>query len=623
MAFFNTITIPVLALGFGDIGDMLTGALDSIGSSIINAIATAVGKGLYYLVDVGLLKIVNMFYNLFSVFAGLQKVSYTYRNEETKDYLVNIFLKNSTINNIYWGMAIIGIALVFAFALIAVIRKIFDLYDKQQRSLGAILTGVFKSILIILLLTFGVTGVMSMSNILLQTISDAFNNANIYAAPSEITFTNAQYATMARVLNTIGNYSLNPSYNSRYNINSCFNEIRGDLYSLSEEGVFDVSYPVTDAEGKPVNNWQNCLQRIVNSADVTRDLSMDVYNANVSTSLTAVMEIIRSDASLLPLESYENAVKPMSNVPIDRILFLLGTDNAALNEAYNANPSTADPVRGPFYAGEKDQYKLSDVMQYFDIRVGGMAYVTVAILAWLTLKALWRCIFQLAARLFSLVGLYLVAPPFIATMPLDDGEKFKQWMTAFIVQSFGVIGNVIPMRLILLFAPLILDSGLVLFPDNPALNFLGKAILVIGGFEAVDRFNGLITGILTNNAGMEALRAGSTNDKADSLFSAGLKGAASAGGAALSATGTGLKAAGKVAGGVAGVVSDVTGLTTLGNKIGSGLSSVAGGASNFYNSMKEHGGIVGASYNALSGKGSSADLPASNGSMAGEKDTGK
>lgn len=612
MFLMSSAVAPLLLRDFS-FGDMISDAFDSIGSAIINAIATAVGKGLFYIIDVGLLKIVNLFYRMFSVFAGLKKVSYTVRNAETKDYLVNIFLKNSTINNVYWCMALIGIALVFAFALIAIIKKMFDLYDKQQRSLGAILTSVFKSILIILLLTFGVTGVMSMTNVLLQAVTDAFNNSDIYASAGDVTFTNTQFATMARVINTIGNYSLNPSYNSRYNVNSCFNEIRVDLCNLADEGVFDVTYPSTDKDGNPVHTWQNCLQSIVNSTDISRELKMDVYYAAASNSIVQVMNIIRTDTSLMPLEDYHNSVRPLPDVPIDTILFLLGTDDAALNDAYNKNPSISDPVRGPFYSGEKDHYDIDDVMEFFDIKVGGMSYVTVAILAVMTLKNLWRCIFQCAARLFSLVGLYIAAPPFVATMPLDDGEKFKQWMTAFIVQSFGVLGNIIPMRLVLLFAPLILDSGLVLFPDSSTLNFLGKAVLIIGGFEAVDRFSGVITGILTNNAGMEALRAGSTNDKADSLFSRGT-------GAVAAAGGVGLKAAGKVA----GVAADVTGLSTVGNAIGSGVSKVAGGVSSAFSSMREHGGIVGAALNKFGGGSSSGgDLPKNNGGMSGDKDNGK
>ena len=47
---------------------------------------------------------------------------------------------------------------------------------------------------------------------------------------------------MGRIYNTIGNHSMNPSYNSRYNINKCYNEIRGDLQYLDRTGMFEVYY---------------------------------------------------------------------------------------------------------------------------------------------------------------------------------------------------------------------------------------------------------------------------------------------------------------------------------------------------------------------------------------------
>ena len=83
---------------------------------------------------------------LFSIFSGLTKVSY--KGEPT--FLFDVFLNNSAINNIYWGMALIGIALCFVFTIASVVRKLFDINGKQQMSLGQILTEALKSIFIIL-----------------------------------------------------------------------------------------------------------------------------------------------------------------------------------------------------------------------------------------------------------------------------------------------------------------------------------------------------------------------------------------------------------------------------------------------------------------------------------------
>ena len=149
--------------GFDAIVDFGSTILDSIGSSIVEGISTVIGKGLYYLVVQGLLSIVNAFYRLFSVFAGMTKVEY----DGEKDYLINVFFSNTLISNIYWGMAILGIIMIFVFAIIAVIKKVFDLYDKQQRSLGQIITSSLKSFFTILLLTTFMTLVLNATNVLM------------------------------------------------------------------------------------------------------------------------------------------------------------------------------------------------------------------------------------------------------------------------------------------------------------------------------------------------------------------------------------------------------------------------------------------------------------------------
>ncbi len=570
--------------GFNSILDFGGSLIDSIGSAIVEGISTIIGKALYYLVDRGLLTIVNAFYRLFSVFAGISKVEY----DGEKDYLINVFFSNSLISNIYWGMALLGIVMIFVFAIIAVIRKMFDLYDKQQRSLGQILTSSLKSLLVILLLSTFMTMVLNATNVLMQRVSYIFDHAETLTTSSTITYTDEQYATMGRVFATIGNYSMNPSYDSRYNINSCFNEIRSDVYSLQQDGVFKVYYYTEDEDGNEVNTWQSVLQKIAASGNLQNDVKIDTYYAEINKAILDAMNVLKNDASFYPLKKYERAYTASSqNVSLDRVLFLIGTSSSARNSAYNAQPSFTDGVRGPFFTGEKSIYNIDHVMDSFDIGLGGMNYLLVAVLAYMTLKNLWRCIIQCVVRIFSLMGLYVIAPPFIATMPLDDGEKFKQWMTSFIIQSFGIFGTVIPMRLLITFIPLILNAKLVIFADSAFLNLIAKALLIVGGLEAADRFGGIITGILANSASHQAINAGNTNGYADRLFAMG-RGAAVA---------------------TAGLGANITGLSTIGNKI-------AGAATGANESMKENYGLIGAVFNKF--KGSSKDggeLPKNNGKM--------
>ena len=595
-----TVLMP-LSIGdiFSSIGDFITSIPEKIGSTIINAITTLVGKGLYYLIVKGLLNLVNIFYQIFEVFAGLRNVDY----DGTRSPLINVFFKNTIISNIYWGMACIGMALMFGFAIIAVLRKIFDIDDKQQRSLGSILKNCFKSIFVTLVLSLCVTGVLNGTNVLMQSVSYLFDNAEAIGQVSTITYTEAQYSTMARVINTIGNFSLNPSRDSRYNINSCFNEIRGDLYDLQQQGVFDGHYATEDEDGRPVTNWMTLLQSIAESADLSEDIRMDLYYESIVSAITGAMNTLQKNPDISALRSYTFPTYTLSNeVGIDRALFLTGTTHAARSSKYNENASFTDAVRGPFYSGEKTIYSLDEVNGSFNIKVGGIDYVLIALFGFLTLKNLFQCIMMCAGRIFQMIALYLVAPPFIATMPWDDGEKFKQWTQAFIVQCFGVFGTVIPMRLLVTFVPIILSDSLTLFPDSVFLNLVSKVLLILAAILAVESFSQIFSGILTGSAGMASAGANARMGMAAGrMFSAGT---ALAGGAAM----TGLKVGGNVAKGALSAVGTITGLTTLGRRAGRSLSQVGNSISAGWENMKENGGLK-----ALFGK----SLPASNSSIGG------
>jgi hypothetical protein len=112
-------------------------------------------------------------------------------------------------------------------------------------------------------------------------------------------------------------------------------------------------------------------------------------------------------------------------------------------------------------------------------------------------------------RIFNLLFLYVIAPPIIAVSPLDDGGKFKQWLTAFIIQAFSVFATVISMRIFLIFIPIVMNPNLQLV-ENPVINTIGKLVMIWAGTVAIEKANGLLTGILADNAGWQSIMAGST-----------------------------------------------------------------------------------------------------------------
>ena len=519
------------------LGDLWGGATDLLGdtlSSILESILNATIFKLCYYIERMLCWIVGILMDLFNIFSGLETVTYN----GSKNFLINIFFANKAINNIFWAMAIIGFILVFVFTGWSVIRKIFDINAKHQESLGQIIWSGIRSIFLIVGLTLVINVVLTGTGILMQQIDFIFNNAYHLDQPQERDFTDEEYAAMGRVLATIGNYSMVPSSNSRYNLNACFNAIRGDMELLQKQGVFDYSYYQPDADGNIGESWQSVLSQIAKSTDLRRDVMIDVYNEGVATSITAAMDYLRNTKDPRPVDHVEASYTVTERANLDRMIFLMGTMRAAKNSAYNENPAFDDALRGPYYYNEnRDIYSFSDVNRDFNIGFE-MDYVLVWLASVAIIVDLTIVILNCIARIFNMLFLYIIAPPIIAVSPLDNGGKFKQWTTAFLVQSLSVFGTVIAMRLLLIYLPIVSSPQLVLF-YKPVLNAIGKFMLVFGGVEAAKKSTGLLTGILADSAGMEAVRSGDMSSTANRMVGA-------AGGLALGAAGKAAGAAGSV-----------------------------------------------------------------------------
>ena len=533
--------------------DILSGIGDTIMNNLQSILYATVYKFLYY-VAVGCCWIIDLLYSMFEIMAGMTKVSY----DGDYDYLINVFFSNSTVSKVYWGMALIGLTAGFAFALAAVIKKLFDTSEKEKRSYGQILRGLFKSALIILCMSLIITMVLNATTLLMQQVNYVFTNAEDLGKENSITYTEEEYAAMARALNTIGNFSLNPSYNNRYNLNKCFNEIRVDLQYLKNQGVFDFHYVTTDVEGNTIATWQSALQKIANSASLNRDLSLDVYHESVSKSILQAMELLKVNGSFKPLEEYQRHYQPSrGSVSMDRLLFLMASMRAAKNEDYNVNPSLTDPLRGAYYYGEKSIYNLDTVNEDFDIGVAALDYVILFLTCFKLLEILATIILNCVGRIFNMLLLYLISPLIVAVSPMDDGAKFKQWITAFVVQSLSVFGTVLSMRMIILFMPIVVDPKLELFA-NPIANLLAKLAVVLGAFEVAEKATNLITGILADNAGWQSITAGDMSGTAKGLVAKGTSAAMglgvgalkTAGGLGVGAVGLGIKGGVKAAAGV-------------------------------------------------------------------------
>ncbi len=572
-------------------GDVFSSALDSIKSWFQSALENILYRILWWL-ETLILQFIRMIEDVMKVFTGEKNVSYN--TKETT--LIDVFFNHESVRGVYTAIAIIGIIFAFAFATIAIIRKIGDFREKQQGvTMGTIIGNLLKSVLLIVGMNAIMILAIGTSNILVTSVSRAFTNYKSYINENNtIVFKEEHYAAMGRIINTLGNYSLNPSYRSRYNLNSCYNDIRGDLQYLGEQGVLDFHYVTKDAENREEITWQSLIEKLGTAYDYTKESALDSYDDGLTNALLDCIEILRAHTRLKVLEEYQRDVKVImqsadqDTVPMDRILFLIGTmgtfgDNgAARNEVFNKDPSFFDSVRQPFYTGEKSLYNWESVRTSFDPSPMKMNYILVYAIAIGMLMEMLVIILTCAVRIFNLLALYIASPLAISSMPLDDGGKFKQWITAFIVQLLSVVGMVLSMRLLLVFLPIIWSPALKIVSTNTTmgtiLDCIVKAIITYGGMTGVNKVNGIFTGILADNAGYQAILAGDVRDKVQSSGVGRMLQSASAsniGSAVASRVG------GTVGGGVKNVASkwggkfaEATGLASVGRSIRGAAESV-------------------------------------------------
>ncbi|MDD6207624.1 MAG: hypothetical protein PUB10_03775 [Clostridiales bacterium] len=533
---------------------------------------------LYSLVS-GMCYLAQQMYQIFEVFAGLKTVDY---DSQEGVYLINVFFQHPGINRVYWAMASIGIVLCFAFGIVAIIKKMFDSSDKMQTTLGQIVGSIARSIFIILILNVLMTVVLDATNTLINQIAYSFDKVGSGEYLGRIAFDREDYATMARIYNTIGNYALNTSYNSRYNVNNCFNAIREDMVLLQEkhENMFDFDY--SGSSGYDVN-WQSVLVPIAHAANINEDIDADGYNEGLNTAMVNAMDVLRTNRSFYPLTSYEKKgenVGENNSTRLDAVLCMGGTMNAALNEDYNKKPFLTDSLRYPYVRGEKDMYDLYGCIEEdFDITKFSyvVVFLTAAYMCWQFFQIAINCV----ARIFNMLVLYLVAPPFIGATPLDGGGKMKQWTVAFLVQSLSVVGSIVAIKLLLMIIPIVLSDSLVLFSNSTILNFSAKILLIMAAALTASKASGMISGILADSAGWQSVNAGDVGSGALGRLGNGLKAAETIGG--------GLKSAAKSA--ISLPKSAVNGLMNLGSGIasaGRGIASAGRGIAGAYRSAKNY-----------------------------------
>ncbi|MCL2056959.1 MAG: hypothetical protein FWH02_07060 [Oscillospiraceae bacterium] len=192
-------------------------------------------------------------------------------------------------------------------------------------------------------------------------------------------------------------------------------------------------------------------------------------------------------------------------------IFQISGMTANKDAKYNLGPKQTftEGMRAEYNTGGDLSWKnIDDVrknfhLNKFDYIIGyGLSIFMIIIFATIA--------FTFIQRLFEIMLLYLAAPFFVSTMPMDDGAKFGAWRSMFIAKLVSGMGVIVMMNLFLLAIPVVMHDDLrldtreeALNPANMTYNYLLKIVFVAGGALAVKKGGTLLTTLVDYQAGAQ------------------------------------------------------------------------------------------------------------------------
>lgn len=196
------------------------------------------------------------------------------------------------------------------------------------------------------------------------------------------------------------------------------------------------------------------------------------------------------------------------------------------------------------------KFNVSLVWVYYDL--WHFNYVIAFAFIYVLMKIMTNIVIGLMKRLIELVTLFMISPPIVAIMPLDDGKTFSRWRENFLARALSVIGVIVGFNIFFLLLPYIQQINF-LDPTIGAFRFVNlliNSVIMIVALQSIESMIAIIS---------KMVGADDPNK---------------AGGTLVKEVGDTVKRAGVLAGGAAGIA--VTGITSVGTKTIGGAGKLAG-----------------------------------------------
>ena len=463
----------------------------SIGQSIWNIVVNIFSfiPKLMYLITTSFFTVLDVFQLLFRKLAGLDTYFVTDAGQTTQktgdiveEFILGIFTnKYPTLSNVFWSFIILGIVMLFLTTLIALIRNEYTPEKDGSNSKSKVVGRSFKAFL-----TFAIVPVVVIFGVYLCNV--------ILRALDSIT-TGSSSDALGMPSNNLVPYERYDDFagNDSYIAYSVF----GVKIATNTTPFSGVAFKASAYRANRARLSTEFVQ-LLNTNEITNwnGTFTGTDSETVATYIDAAFanNVKFSEANKL---DYGSAYQATNN--ITGVDFISGSDVALAAIV-------------PFQT--LDRYRVGVVWYYYDLWQFDFIVAWAIVLS--MLGVFIGIILGLMKRFFEVIGLFLVSPPVVALMPLDDGSAFGKWKGKFVSKILGAYGAVVGMNIMFIILPYIYK---IKFFNIAPIDAIIQSIFIIVGLVSVKSFIALMSEISggddVHKAGADiAKEVGSTIQKA-------------------------------------------------------------------------------------------------------------
>ena len=389
-----------------------------------------------------LYEFLDTIFEMFQVLCGIERVSVDGMDGE--ESILNIFLESSSVTKAFLLIFLVAVLVAALSTIIAVVKNIINMKGGERkphsRTIGQGFGAIITSLVMAVVMLTGIT----MSNYVLQKVNDA-------TAPDSNLTLASQLFDMS-----VGKsyaYEDKPIYEPVY----ILDEFGDKIQETDENGL-----PLFDEEGNEV--WK-----------VERDEQGNIkYEEKLQ---------IKRDEDGNPItesgwrNNHTAADIDFSIMTPDDVFGVHKKDFVGLFEDPNKSYEQQPMVE----------------MKSFNFWT---AYLVVIVI----LVALIFSMLGLVKRIFDIVMLFIVLPLISATIPLDDGARFKQWRDTVVSKIMLAYGALLSVNVFLLIVPTINSIDFTDLGWSALMENLFKAFLLMGGALAINGGQLLVARLMGTSA---------------------------------------------------------------------------------------------------------------------------